>query len=294
MHIFTKIQGSDDMETFTKNSITFTEKLRGRSIHENVIPTVCNLPNMLDKLESVQGDVSKLKQWEKRSFQAYRIDQIKLAILNATSETRRSLIKEHILNSDPNDLGASCIDIYLVAFVAENFEPGKKAFMEYVLDNGITDKLNSAQAIWQVGKGDGVYLGILNEDGSIKDWNFFAQWISGNSQLMNGKTLVHNKLVRDRIPEILEKSGKRYTSRILDNQEYLNELRKKVHEELDEYIHSKSQAETIAELVDVLDVIYALAEYHGVTIDEIEEIRKRKVEEKGSFKQKVYLMEIEV
>ncbi|WML53325.1 nucleoside triphosphate pyrophosphohydrolase [Neobacillus sp. PS3-12] len=108
------------------------------------------------------------------------------------------------------------------------------------------------------------------------------------------KTLVHNKLVRDRIPEIIEKNGKQYTSKILDNQEYLKELWKKVYEELDEYIHSKSQAETIAELVDVLEVIYALAEYHGVTIDEIEEIRKRKVEEKGGFKQKVYLMEFEV
>lgn len=294
MHIFTQILGSDEMETFTKNSITLPENLRGRGIHTNVIPTVCNLPNMLDKLESVQGDVSKLKQWEKRSFQAYRIDQIKLQILNATSETRISLIKEHILTSDPNDLGASCIDIYLVAFVAEKFEPGKKAFIEYVLDNGITDKLNSAQAIWQVGKGDGVYLEVLHEDGSIKDWNFFAQWITGKGQLMNGKTLAHNKLVRDRIPEILEKNGKRYTSRILDNQEYLNELRKKLHEEWDEYFHSKSQAETIAELVDVLEVIYALAEYHGVTIDEIEEMRKRKVEEKGRFNQKVYLMEIEV
>jgi predicted house-cleaning noncanonical NTP pyrophosphatase (MazG superfamily) len=282
------------METFTKNSITLSENLRGRSIHLNVIPTVCNLPNMLDKLESVQGDVSKLKQWEKRSFQAYRIDQIKLPILNGTSENRKSLIKEHILNSDLNNLGASCIDIYLVAFVAEKIEPGKKAFIKYVLDYGITDKLNSAQAIWQVGKGDGVYLDLLNEDGSIKDWNFFAQWITGKGQLMNGKTLVHNKLVRDRIPEIIEKNGKRYTSKILDNQEYLQELRKKVYEELDEYIHSKSQAETIAELVDVLEVIYALAEYHGVTIDEIEEIRKRKVEEKGGFKQKVYLMEFEV
>jgi predicted house-cleaning noncanonical NTP pyrophosphatase (MazG superfamily) len=282
------------MEIITKNSITLPDNLRGRSIHLNIIPTVCNLPNMLDKLESVQGDVSKLKPWEKRSFQAYRIDQIKLQILNATSETRRSLIKEHILKSDPNDLGASCIDIYLVAFVAEKFEPGKKAFFKYVLDNGITDKQNSAQAIWQVGKGDGVYLEVLNDDGSIKDWNFFAQWIIGNIQMMKEKTLIHNKLIRDRIPDIIEKIGKQYTSRILDNQEYLNELRKKVYEELDEYIHAKSQAETIAELVDVLEVIYALAEYHGVTKDEIEEIRKRKVEEKGGFKQKVYLMEIEI
>lgn len=281
------------MESFTKNLITLPENLRGRSIHLNVIPTVCNLKNMLEKLESSHGDVSQLKQWEKRSYTAYRIEKIKLPILKAAGENRVSLIKDHILNCDPNDLGASCIDIYLVAYVAETFKPGKETFIEYVLRNGITDKHNSAQAIWQVGKGDGVYLGILNEDGSIKDWNFFAEWITGSGQLINGNTLVHNKLVRDRIPEIIEKSGKLYTSRILDDQEYLGELRKKVFEDLDEYIHSKSQSETIAELVDVLDVIYALADYHGVTIDEIENIRKQKAREKGGFKQKVYLMEVE-
>ena len=38
-------------------------------------------------------------------------------------------------------------------------------------------KKNSAQAIWQVGKGDGVYLGILNLDGTVKDWNFINKWI---------------------------------------------------------------------------------------------------------------------
>lgn len=48
-------------------------------------------------------------------------------------------------------------------------------FFDYVFKNGITEKEGSAQAIWQVGKDDGIYLGILNEDGSIKDWNFIAQ-----------------------------------------------------------------------------------------------------------------------
>src|SRR3954454_11379151 len=96
-----------------------------------------------------------------------------------TKETRVQLIKQHILNGAPNDFGPSCIDIYLVAYVAETYIPGKQAFFDYVLKNGITDKHNSAQAIWQVGKGDGTYLGILNDDGSVKDWSFFEKWIKG-------------------------------------------------------------------------------------------------------------------
>lgn len=147
--------------------------------------------------------------------------------MNADKENRKRLIKKHILNSDPNELGPSCIDIYLVAYVAEKFKPGKETFVDYVLRNGISDKPNSAQAIWQVGKGDGVYLDILNEDGSIKDRNFFAQWVSGIGKMTNEKIRVHNKLVRDRIPEIIENSGKKVTSRRLDSDEYLTELRKK-------------------------------------------------------------------
>ena len=117
---------------------------------------------MLGKLDSVHADVSELKPWEKRSYKSYQIEKIKLAVMSVSGEDRIKLIKQHILNGDPNDFGASCIDIYLVAYVAEQYITGKQAFYEYVLKNGITDKPNSAQAIWQVGKGDGVYLKVLN------------------------------------------------------------------------------------------------------------------------------------
>jgi hypothetical protein len=82
----------------------------------------------------------------------------------------------------------------LVAYVAENVKPGKQAFFEYVMSNGITDMPNTAQAIWQVGKGDGTYLGVLNEDGSVREWSFFRKWVNGLSM---GKSKVYNKLVRD-------------------------------------------------------------------------------------------------
>lgn len=116
-----------------KNSaqlISLPRNLRGRSIHLHVIPTVCNLKNMLEKLIELKGNDTLLKPWEKRSYKAYQIEKIKLAILFApTKETRVQLIRQHILNGDPNDFGPSCIDIYLVAYVAENYKPGKQAFL---------------------------------------------------------------------------------------------------------------------------------------------------------------------
>ena len=153
------------------------DNLRGRDIHNRVIPTVCNLKNMLDKLVEVQGDFSQLKQWEKRSYISYRIEHVKSEILHSSESEWRHIIRRHILNGNPLDFGASCIDIYLVGYVAETYGKGKNFFFEYIKKNNISNKDNSAQAIWQVGKGDGIYLDILNNDGMIKDWIFIKEWL---------------------------------------------------------------------------------------------------------------------
>jgi hypothetical protein len=167
---------------------TLPDNIRGRSISTNIIPTVCNLKNTIKKLVLVNGDYSQLKQWERRSYQAYHLDSIKSELLIASTERQIELIKFHILNIHPKEIGASCIDIYLVAFVAENYGPSKKIFFDYIKSSGISDKDNTAQAIWQVGKGDGIYLGLLNEDGTVKDWSFFTTWINGENN--NSETLV--------------------------------------------------------------------------------------------------------
>ncbi|WP_394234463.1 phosphoribosyl-ATP pyrophosphohydrolase [Niallia oryzisoli] len=104
---------------------------------------------------------------------------------------------------------------------------------------------------------------------------------------------IHNKLVRDRIPEIIEKSGKMYRSRVLDDEEFITELRKKAFEELQEYMTTSSNDEAAEELADILEVIHALADYHGLTIGAVEQVRKRKYEIRGGFKERVFLMEIE-
>lgn len=157
---------------------TLPDNLRGRSLTNKVIPTVCNLKNMLDRLVEVHGDSSALKQWEKRSYEAYRIEEIKSLILNTPLDQWKQIVRMHILAGKPQDFGASCIDIYLVAYVAETFGAGKEKFFEYIKTAGISDKVNTAQAIWSVGKGDGVYLGILNEDGTVKDWDFINKWLN--------------------------------------------------------------------------------------------------------------------
>lgn len=158
----------------------FPNHLRGRSIYEKVIPTVCNLRNMLEKLSGVNGDYSRLKSWEKRSYEAYQLDRVKARILRSKRDDWKDIIRDHILSLDPKEIGASCIDIYLVAYVSENHGYGKSGFFQFVMDSRISQKDNTAQAIWQVGKGDGVFLDLLESDGTVKDYEFFKNWVNGD------------------------------------------------------------------------------------------------------------------
>ena len=92
------------------------------------------------------------------------------------------------------------------------------------------------------------------------------------------------KLVRDRIPEIIKKDGKTPIIEILSNEEYLNELDKKLNEEVAEYQADKS----IEEMADVLEVLFAICESRGHTVEELMQVREDKREKRGGFKGKIY------
>jgi predicted house-cleaning noncanonical NTP pyrophosphatase (MazG superfamily) len=104
---------------------------------------------------------------------------------------------------------------------------------------------------------------------------------------------TYNKLVRDLIPEVIENTGKRFSTRVLNEADYIVELKKKAYEELDEYVNTDNQKEAIEELADLLEILHALSEYHGSSIEEVEEVRKQKVEKRGGFKEKIFLIEVE-
>lgn len=104
---------------------------------------------------------------------------------------------------------------------------------------------------------------------------------------------IYNKLVRDRIPEIIGGTGKKYSTRILSTEEYQKELKKKSFEELEEYISTTDNESALEELADVLEIIHALAVTHDSSIDEIEKIRKIKAEKRGGFNERIFLVEVE-
>ncbi len=89
---------------------------------------------------------------------------------------------------------------------------------------------------------------------------------------------------------MIKRNGKPFSSRTLDDSEFINELKKKSFEELEEYINTKTNEEALEELADLLEIIHALAVYHGASIEKVEEIWSKKAEERGGFKEKVFLL----
>jgi hypothetical protein len=163
-----------------KTNFELPFELRGRKIKsDKIIPTVYNLKNMIEKLEENGGDFSKLKQWEQRSYKHYNFQKIHKEVLATEEAARIKIIREHILNSPIEELGASPFDIYIVAYVSENIDTGRQEFIDYCLSNKMAGTFNSANAIYTVGKGDGIYLGILNTDGTVRDWEFMKKWVNG-------------------------------------------------------------------------------------------------------------------
>lgn len=100
---------------------------------------------------------------------------------------------------------------------------------------------------------------------------------------------IYNKLVRDKILEIIKNNGQKSTHKILDDEGYVKELVNKLSEEVEEYKSDKNTDE----LADILEVIYALAKLHNCTPEQLEEIRAEKAKKRGGFNEKIFLIEVE-
>ncbi len=96
---------------------------------------------------------------------------------------------------------------------------------------------------------------------------------------------IYNKLVRDKIPEIMIGKGCKPVTRILNNEEYILELNKKLLEEVNEYLESGE----VLELADITEVLLAILKVKGLSFKEFERIRLDKVDKRGAFDEKIFL-----
>ena len=101
--------------------------------------------------------------------------------------------------------------------------------------------------------------------------------------------MVYNKLVRDKIPEIIGKTGKKATCRILSEAEYKEYLERKLDEEVAEFHASKS----IEELADIIEVVKALAFTLDKDTFKLNDTYFKKNTERGGFAKRLCLIEVE-
>ena len=101
--------------------------------------------------------------------------------------------------------------------------------------------------------------------------------------------IQYHKLVRDRIPEIIEADGKTCVWETLSQEDYIRLLDEKLNEELSEYQESKS----LEELADLLEVMQAVVKARGWTLEELEQVRAEKAAKRGGFDKKILLKEVQ-
>ena len=99
--------------------------------------------------------------------------------------------------------------------------------------------------------------------------------------------MSHNKAIRDKIPEIIRDSGHSCNVKDMPDTEFLEELDKKLDEELLEYKENRS----VEELVDIVEVIRRISELRGTSLENFEKIRSEKVKERGAFEKNLFLID---
>ncbi|HNX10992.1 MAG TPA: nucleoside triphosphate pyrophosphohydrolase [bacterium] len=99
--------------------------------------------------------------------------------------------------------------------------------------------------------------------------------------------MKYNKLVRDKIPEYIRSKGGVPITHIADDKEYWEKLKEKLLEEIKEF----SENEVIEEMADIQEVINAMCDYKGFSQGSIDDVMKKKAEERGAFKKKIILEE---
>ncbi|TYQ12854.1 UNVERIFIED_CONTAM: putative house-cleaning noncanonical NTP pyrophosphatase (MazG superfamily) [Acetivibrio alkalicellulosi] len=102
------------------------------------------------------------------------------------------------------------------------------------------------------------------------------------------KSIKYNKLIRDKMPQIIERSGNKVVIEKLRDTDFIFYLHSKLREEIIQYEDDNS----VDKIADIIEVLYSILEYKGVSINQFEKIRLKKAQKIGSFKEKILLKEV--
>lgn len=103
---------------------------------------------------------------------------------------------------------------------------------------------------------------------------------------------VYNKLIRDKILDLLIEEKLDYISKVLDDKEYEMAIKAKFHEEINEFEKAETSEGIVSELADILELVHAAVKLQNTTFEELDEIRLQKKKSHGSFEKKLFLIEV--
>lgn len=109
---------------------------------------------------------------------------------------------------------------------------------------------------------------------------------------MDSEETVYNKLIRDKVPEIVERDGEIPVTRELNDGEFKTELERKLLEEYHEVLTASSSKERIEELADMLEVISTLSSLENSDLQSVLSVMEEKRKRRGSFSKKLFLEKI--
>ncbi|MGI5891771.1 MAG: phosphoribosyl-ATP pyrophosphohydrolase [Bacillota bacterium] len=102
------------------------------------------------------------------------------------------------------------------------------------------------------------------------------------------RKVICNKLVRDKVPEILAQEGKEAITEVLPDEKYIEMLNAKLVEEVAAYLAKG----TVKELADIGEVMHGILAYKGISLEEFQKARMEGLQERGGFSNKLFLKEI--
>ena len=108
---------------------------------------------------------------------------------------------------------------------------------------------------------------------------------------MNRK--IYNKLIRDKILEIIRNKGSVPKVSVLGKEKYLKALKEKMVEEANELQEAKTKKDVLNELADIQELVNAVAKNHKIDIKAVENKRNKKAKERGGFEKKLFLEFVE-
>jgi len=153
--------------------------LRGRNIIENIEPKTQTISKLLSELDRNDWDRSKLVKKYNNLLNDYRLETVLVKLKEAKQEKRIKIIKNQILELYGEEISSRYVCIYLVGYCKSlNLEDSlRKNVNKLCINGGVSYSSYMIKKIIDSGINDGVYLEILNKDGTIKDQTFFRNWI---------------------------------------------------------------------------------------------------------------------